>query len=109
MDTHLHPGNPFTLRNPKLPLSGTQLRAVHFNRCDEGNACRSRQTCDSTAPGRYDSLIHDWNYLFTQLGVLSYATVIAGVVRSIGCLGMIGVTFWCLWRAVADMATYGDF
>jgi len=57
--------------------------------------------------GRYESLIHDWNYLFTQLGVLSYATVIAGIVRSIGCLGMIGVTFWFLWRAVADMATYG--
>jgi hypothetical protein len=57
--------------------------------------------------GRYESLIHDWNYLFTQLGVLSYATVIASVVRSIGCLGMIGVTFWFLWRAVADMATYG--
>jgi hypothetical protein len=57
--------------------------------------------------GRYESLIHDWNYLFTQLGVLSYDTVIAGIVRSIGCLGMIGVTFWFLWRAVADMATYG--
>ena len=57
--------------------------------------------------GRYESLIHDWNYLFTQLGVLSYATVIASIVRSIGCLGMIGVTFWFLWRAVADMATYG--
>jgi hypothetical protein len=57
--------------------------------------------------GRYESLIHDWNYLFTQLGVLSYAAVIASIVRSIGCLGMIGVTFWFLWRAVADMATYG--
>ena len=57
--------------------------------------------------GRYESLIHDWNYIFTQLGVLSYATVIASIVRSIGCLGMIGVTFWFLWRAVADMATYG--
>ena len=57
--------------------------------------------------GRYESLIHDWNYLFTQLGVLSYAAVIAGIVRSIGSLGMIGVTFWFLWRAVADMATYG--
>jgi hypothetical protein len=57
--------------------------------------------------GRYESLIHDWNYLFTQLGVLLYTTVIASIVRSIGFLGMIGVTFWFLWRAVADMATYG--
>jgi hypothetical protein len=54
--------------------------------------------------GRYDSMIHDWNYLFTQLGVLSYDTVIAYVVRLTGCLGMIGVTFWFLWRGVIDMA-----
>jgi hypothetical protein len=57
--------------------------------------------------GRYESLIHDWNYLFTQLGVLSYDTMIAGIVRSVGCLGMIGVTFWFLWRAVIDIALYG--
>ena len=54
--------------------------------------------------GRYESLIHDWNYLFTQLGVLSYDTVIAGIVRSIGSLGMIGVIFWFLWRAMIDIA-----
>ena len=53
--------------------------------------------------GRYDSLIHDWNYLFTKLGVLSYDLVIAYVVRLIGSLGMIGVTFWVLWRGVNDM------
>jgi hypothetical protein len=57
--------------------------------------------------GRYESVIHDWNYLFTQLGVLSYDTVIAGIVRSIGTLGMIGVTFWVVWRAVIDIALYG--
>ena len=57
--------------------------------------------------GRYESLIHDWNYLFTQLGVLSYDKVIASIVRSIGFLGMIGVTFWFLWRAVIDIALYG--
>lgn len=54
--------------------------------------------------GRYDSVIHDWNYLFTELGVLSYDTVIAYVVRLIGSLGMIGVTFWFLWRGVNDIA-----
>jgi hypothetical protein len=54
--------------------------------------------------GRYESLIHDWNYLFTKLGVLAYDTVIAGIVRSIGCLGMTGVMFWFLWRAVIDIA-----
>jgi hypothetical protein len=54
--------------------------------------------------GRYDSLIHDWNYLFTKLGVLSYDMVIAHVVGLVGSLGMIGVTFWFLWRGVNDMA-----
>jgi hypothetical protein len=54
--------------------------------------------------GRYESLIHDWNYLFTKLGVLSYDMVIAYVVRLVGSLGMIGVTFWFLWRRVIDMA-----
>jgi hypothetical protein len=53
--------------------------------------------------GRYESLIHDWNYLFTQLGVLSYDTMIAGIVRSIGCLGMIGIILWFLWRALVDI------
>src|ERR1700740_56853 len=37
--------------------------------------------------GRYESVIHDWNYLFTKLGILSYDTVIAEIVRSLGCLG----------------------
>jgi hypothetical protein len=30
--------------------------------------------------------------------------VIAYVVRLVGSLGMIGVTFWFLWRGVIDMA-----
>jgi hypothetical protein len=54
--------------------------------------------------GRYDSVIHDWNYLFTELDVLVYDTVIAYVVRLIGSLGMISVTFWFLWRGVIDIA-----
>jgi hypothetical protein len=29
--------------------------------------------------------------------------MIAGIVRSIGSLGMIGVIFWFLWRAVIDI------
>lgn len=57
--------------------------------------------------GRYDAVIHDWNYLFTKLGILSYDVVIADVVRLIGYLGMIGVTFWFLWRGVNDLAGDG--
>lgn len=53
--------------------------------------------------GRYESSIHDWNYLFTQLGVLSYATTIARVVHLLGSLGMICVTAWFLWHGVNDI------
>jgi hypothetical protein len=57
--------------------------------------------------GRYESVIHDWNYLFTKLGALSYDTVIADVVRSVGSLGMIVVVFWLLWRGLNDIALSG--
>jgi hypothetical protein len=57
--------------------------------------------------GRYESVIHDWNYLFTKLGALAYDTVIADVVRSIGSLGMIVVAFWLLWRGLNDIARSG--
>lgn len=57
--------------------------------------------------GRYESVIHDWNYLFTKLGALSYDTLIADVVRSIGSLGMIVVAFWLLWRGLNDIAQSG--
>lgn len=57
-----------------------------------------------TSLGRYDSVIHDWNYMFIKLGVLQYDTVIGALVQSIGCLGMIGVAGWFLWRGVNDLA-----
>lgn len=52
--------------------------------------------------GRYDSVIHDWNYLFSSLRVLSYDVVVANAVRFIGYLGMISTPFWLLWRGVYD-------
>jgi hypothetical protein len=57
--------------------------------------------------GRYESAIHDWNYLFTKLGVLSYDKGIADVVHFIGWLGMIGVTFWLFWRGLNDLDNTG--
>lgn len=54
--------------------------------------------------GRYDSVVHDWNYLFIKLGVLPYDTMIAAAVQAIGCVGMIGVAGWFLWRGVNDLA-----
>ena len=57
--------------------------------------------------GGYESVIHDWNYLFTKLGVLSYDTEIADVVRFIGWLGMIGVTLWLFRRGLNDVDNTG--
>lgn len=53
--------------------------------------------------GRYESSIHDWHYLFTKLGVLSYTPAIAMFVHMLGSLGMIGVTAWFFWRGVEDI------
>lgn len=53
--------------------------------------------------GRYESSIHDWHYLFSELGVLSYAKGIAGTVHVLGSLGMVTVTAWLFWRGVNDI------
>ena len=37
---------------------------------------------------------HDWNTIFTNLGVLKYDTLIAGVVRFLGWCGMVACTGW---------------
>lgn len=37
---------------------------------------------------------HDWNTIFTNLGVLAYDTRIAGAVRFLGWCGMIGCVVW---------------
>lgn len=41
---------------------------------------------------------HDWNTIFTNLGVLQYDTVIAGVLRSVGWCGMLACTAWLASR-----------
>lgn len=37
---------------------------------------------------------HDWNTIFTNLGVLQYDTLIAGIVRFLGWCGMLASTAW---------------
>jgi hypothetical protein len=54
--------------------------------------------------GDAEYVIHDWNYLFGRFGVLDHDTQIAGMVRTIGWLGMIGVTLWFAWRGFRDVA-----
>lgn len=49
--------------------------------------------------GDPDHAEHDWNTIFTGLGVLEYDTTIAAVVRFLGWCGMIGVVAWLVWRA----------
>lgn len=48
--------------------------------------------------GDPDLAEHDWQTLFSQMGVLEYDTRIAAVVRAIGWLGMISVAVWLWWR-----------
>lgn len=54
--------------------------------------------------GDGDDVIHDWNYLFSKMGVLARDTQIAAAVRTIGWIGMIGVVAWFLWRGIRDGA-----
>ena len=50
-----------------------------------------------TAGGDSDYIEHDWNAIFSSLGVLQYDTTIAGVVRFLGWCGMIAVVVWFVW------------
>ncbi len=50
--------------------------------------------------GDSDYVEHDWNAIFTSLGVLQYDTTIASVARFLGWCGMIGVVAWLAWRSL---------
>lgn len=54
--------------------------------------------------GSGEDVIHDWNYLLGALGVLDHDIQIAGTVRFLGWVGMIGVVIWLLWRGLNDVA-----
>ncbi len=47
---------------------------------------------------------HDFNTIFTSLGVLNYDTTIAAVVRVLGWLGMIAVVIWFAQQKTASIA-----
>jgi hypothetical protein len=55
--------------------------------------------------GDPDHVEHDWNAIFSSLGVLPYDTTIAGVVRFLGWLGMLGVVGWLLWQSLKNAET----
>jgi hypothetical protein len=48
--------------------------------------------------GDPDYVEHDWNTIFTSLGVLRYDTSIAAVVRFMGWCGMLASTVWLATR-----------
>ncbi|MFZ3245411.1 MAG: hypothetical protein WA185_10070, partial [Candidatus Acidiferrales bacterium] len=55
--------------------------------------------------GDSDYIIHDWNYLFTSLGVLNHDTQIAAAVRTLGWLGMCATVAWLIWRSRASVSS----
>ena len=44
-----------------------------------------------------DNVIHDWNYLFTQMGVLQYTYVISNATRDVGYCLIACAALLCLW------------
>ena len=44
-----------------------------------------------------DTVDHDWNFLFSQWGVLMHDREIAGVMRSMGWCGMVAAMCWLAW------------
>lgn len=48
--------------------------------------------------GDSDFVEHDWHTIFTSLGLLQYDTTIAGIVRTLGWLGMLATVAWLVWQ-----------
>jgi hypothetical protein len=51
--------------------------------------------------GSGDDVIHDWNFMFTRLGVLGHDTQIASATRIFGWLGMLATVAWFVWRGAS--------
>jgi len=50
--------------------------------------------------GDPDYIEHDWNAIFSSLGILQYDTSIASVVRFLGWCGMVGIVVWLVCRGL---------
>ena len=55
--------------------------------------------------GDPESGIHDWNFIFSRMGLLPYDTRIAGFVRACGWLGMLAAVAWLVHRYRQDRAS----
>jgi len=58
--------------------------------------------------GDSDYVEHDWNTIFTSLGVLEYDTKISAVIRLLGWCGMIGIVVWLVWRSLRQEQASGQ-
>lgn len=64
-----------------------------------------RQELPLVGVGDPDSVDHDWFLIFSSLGLLEQDTLIAGLVRALGWLGMLAAVGWLVVRARASWAT----
>ena len=55
--------------------------------------------------GDSDYVEHDWNTIFSNLGVLAYDTKIAAVIQLLGWVGMIGIVVWLLKNSILTNPT----
>jgi hypothetical protein len=55
--------------------------------------------------GEGGDAIHDWFFIFSNLGLLDHFMFIAGVVRALGWLGMLATVGWLVKRARTPVAT----
>ena len=58
--------------------------------------------------GDSDYVEHDWNTIFTSLGVLEYDTKISAVIHLLGWCGMIGMVVWLVWRSLGQQQASGQ-
>ena len=58
-----------------------------------------RQELPLVTVGSGEDVMHDWFVIFSSLGVLERDTVIAGIVRFLGWVGMLAVVAWLARRA----------
>jgi hypothetical protein len=58
-----------------------------------------RQELPLVTVGSGEGVMHDWFVIFSSLGVLGRDTTIAGIVRSLGWVGMLAVVAWLVHRA----------
>lgn len=59
--------------------------------------------------GGGDTVEHDWNTIFSSLGVLQYDTRIAAVIRDLGWMGMIGTATWFAWHGLRSEKRIPEF